>query len=361
MIAGTLGGMQVALMDMLSSPGGGGSGGAKDENPKGVYGVLDRMGKTLVELADGTEVTENTKVKESIKEMRAEFAQHKESLPLIFLRSQTIMPGEVYLGIVACDTRFMQPQTEGNLKVTVSIDSENHEFSFKRSFTNIKKGKHKAPVYSFNLPQKARDQFLGEWNGQIKTQGSTLTAVFRFETTKDGEFIGFLDSPDQGEYGIPISKIKIVDGKVNIKISQLGAKYKGKMEGDKIVGKYTQKGGSFPLTLKKGEYKAAYNFNIPEKTMDQLLGEWNGKLGPMAVVFRFETKENGDFTGYVDSPMQGAYGMPITGASLTDGKLKLKVKTVNGEFNGQLSGNSLTGDWTQMGKTNPLTLKKKNQ
>ena len=93
--------------------------------------------------------------------------------------------------------------------------------------------------------------------------------------------------------------------------------------------------------------------------MDQLLGEWNGNLGSLAVVFRFEMKENGDFAGFLDSPNQGAKGIPITGASFTDGKLQLKVKTINGEFNGQLSGNSLTGDWTQMGKTSPLTMKKK--
>ena len=90
------------------------------------------------------------------------------------------------------------------------------------------------------------------------------------------------------------------------------------------------------------------------------LEEWKGKLGLLTVVFRFETKEDGNFTGFLDSPIQGSYGIPITGASFTDGKLKLKVKTINGEFIGQLSGNSLTGDWTQNGRTSPLTLKKKN-
>ena len=56
------------------------------------------------------------------------------------------------------------------------------------------------------------------------------------------------------------------------------------------------------------------------------MGEWNGKLGPLAVVFRFEIKENGDFTRFLDSPMQGTSGIPITDASFTDGQLKLKVK-----------------------------------
>ena len=205
-----------------------------------------------------------------------------------------------------------------------------------------------------------KEKLLGSWIGELKTLGPTLTVVFRFEKTKDGEFAGFHDSPDQGGYGIPVNKTEMKDGTVNIKVSKLQASYKGKMEGDKIVGKFSQIGGSFPLTLKKGKYKAAYSINLPQKTRDQLLGKWNGKLGSLAIVFRFETKGKGNFVGYIDSPNQGARGIPITEATFTDGQLELKIKGVGGEYKGQLSGNSLSGKWTQMGRTNRLMLIKKN-
>lgn len=65
---------------------------------------------------------------------RAELGQLKESVPLIFLRPKTIIPDEVYNGIIACDTGFIRSDTEGNFKVAVSIDSKIHEFVFSRSF-----------------------------------------------------------------------------------------------------------------------------------------------------------------------------------------------------------------------------------
>ena len=89
------------------------------------YEVLDGFGKMLEKTA------------ENIEKTRTEFARHKESLPLIFLKSKTIMPGEVYLGIVACDTRGIEPQTKGNLRVVVSIDGENHEFTFSRGVADF--------------------------------------------------------------------------------------------------------------------------------------------------------------------------------------------------------------------------------
>ena len=205
-----------------------------------------------------------------------------------------------------------------------------------------------------------KEKLLGSWNGQLETPANSLTVVFRFEKIKGGEFVGFTDSPDQGGYGIPVTETEMKDGTVDIKVSSLQAEYKGKMADDEIVGKFTQRGMSFPLTLKKGEYKASvYSLSLPKRAMDQLLGEWHGNLGPLRLVFRFEMKENGDFVGFIDSPDQGAKGIPITQAALTDGRLEIKVKAVGGEFSGQLSDNNLDGEWTQMGRSNPLTLTKK--
>lgn len=205
-----------------------------------------------------------------------------------------------------------------------------------------------------------KEKLLGSWIGQLETPDNSLTVVFRFEMNKDGEFVGFTDSPDQGGFGIPVTETAIEEGTVDIKVSSLQAEYKGKMAGDEIVGEFTQGGMSFPLTLRKGEYKVpVYSLSLPKRAMDQLLGEWHGNLGSLRLVFRFEKKENGDFVGFIDSPDQGAKGIPITQAALTDGRLELKVKAVGGEFSGQLSGKSLTGEWKQMRISNSLTLTKK--
>lgn len=84
--------------------------------------LLDSYGETVIQLSD------------DIKLLRTELSQLKESIPLIFIKPQNIMPDEIYNGIVACDTRFMKPDMEGKFNIVISIDGENHEFVFSRSF-----------------------------------------------------------------------------------------------------------------------------------------------------------------------------------------------------------------------------------
>ena len=203
------------------------------------------------------------------------------------------------------------------------------------------------------------EKLLGPWSGKLVTPNGSLTVVFRFETNEAGEFLGFTDSPDQGGYGIPVSSTGIEDGEVTIKVSRLQARYKGKIAGDEMVGEFTQMGRSFPLTLRKGMYKApAYPLSLSKEAMDQLQGEWQGKIGPLTMVFRFEKGKKGDFKGYVDCPEQGAKGIPITEAALTDGRLELKIKAASSEYAGLLSGNSLSGEYKHPGGSNTLTLTK---
>lgn len=202
-----------------------------------------------------------------------------------------------------------------------------------------------------------QEKLLGSWNGQLKTPNGSLTVVLRFQKTKDGKFVGFTDSPDQGGYGIPVSSTEVVDSTVTIKVSRLQARYEGKMANDEMVGKFTQMGKSYPLTLKKGK-APVISLSLSKEAMDQLSGEWQGKLGPLTVLFRFEKTANGDFLGFLDSPDQGAKGIPITEASLTDGRLEIKIKAIGGEFSGQLSGSSLSGEWMQGGQSHLLTLTK---
>jgi hypothetical protein len=112
------------------------------------------------------------------------------------------------------------------------------------------------------------------------------------------------------------------------------------------------------LSLKKGKYVApVYKLTLPKETMDRLSGKWNGKMAswdgksdPSDVVFRFEKTKNGDFKGFVDMPAQGTTGMPVTEATLSDGKLTLKIKAAMAvEFKGQLSGDKLVGEWVTAG------------
>lgn len=224
----------------------------------------------------------------------------------------------------------------------------------------LKKGEYKAQVNKLNLPEETMEHLSGEWHGQLKTPATTLAVVFNFERTEKGEFVGSISIPDQGVKGLPVTEANLSDGKLTLKVKAVQAEFKGKLADNELTGEWTQPGmSSMPLLLKKGKYiPQVYSLKLPSETMERLSGKWQGKLGPLTLVFRFKKTEKGDFLGFLDSPDQGAKGIQFTEASLSDGKLTLKVKMANAEFKGQLSDESLVGEWVQGGKNTPLTLKK---
>lgn len=90
----------------------------------------------------------------------------------------------------------------------------------------------------------------GIWSGDLNAQGTEIYLVFHF--SENG---CMLDSPDQGVKGIPAeAKVNAVGG-VEVSIPSIGATYSGVLLPDKIVGTFTQRGMSFPLTLTPGERK----------------------------------------------------------------------------------------------------------
>ena len=205
---------------------------------------------------------------------------------------------------------------------------------------------YEKPTFS----KKDMDTLLGSWNGKLSIPGGSLTAIFRFEMSEKGEFVGLSDWPDNGGYGAPLTDMEINDGRISLKIPVINAEYKGKFTDNEMVGEYKMAGVpvTLPLTLKKGEYVApVYELSLPKETMNQLRGKWHGKIGSLNVVFRFEETKDGNFVGFVDSPDQGAFGKPFTDAEFSDGELILKANYVNCEFIGKLSGDNIVGTWIQ--------------
>ena len=101
----------------------------------------------------------------------------------------------------------------------------------------------------------------------------------------------------------------------------------------------------------------------PKTKNETIAGTWVGTLNTGAVKLRIvvELKKNdaGEWSGSLDSPDQGAFGIPIESASLVDGKVRFQSKQVGGTFDGKLSadGKEITGEWKQGGGTLPLVLK----
>ena len=300
-----------------------------------------------------------------LQTMHEQNQQILDAMPDFIMSPQIIVPGDTYTGVLVCNMKQTTPAIDGTFEISVSVDGDKHTFAFNRRFTTSKQGEFEAPVYNLDLPKKIKAQLSGEWNG-ILTMGmmqptTSTVYVFRFEKSKTGDFLGSIEMPEQGGVEFSITDANMSDGKLMLKVKTIEGEFIGKISGDKIAGDWKQMGAeSTPLTLNRGTYvPPVYPLNLPEEAMDQLAGNWNGKLNNMDITIMFIETDGGDFKGFFDRPQMNQKDLPITDASLSEGKLTLQIKTeFPSEFIGEIFGDKLIGDWKDMGKRTLLILDK---
>lgn len=91
-------------------------------------------------------------------------------------------------------------------------------------------------------------------------------------------------------------------------------------------------------------------------------GVWEGKLNTGAVSLRIVLHINGEagaYTATMDSPDQGAKGIPVSRVLQMDDSLLLEVAAIGGKLSGKLVNDTVfNGQWMQGGASLPLDLKK---
>lgn len=103
-----------------------------------------------------------------------------------------------------------------------------------------------------------------------------------------------------------------------------------------------------------------------DATQLTLVGIWEGAvlIGRENFNLAFAiTVSDGAYSAALISRQMGVYGMPADLITVVDGRIKIKIINVDGEFNGQLfreaGSNDITrisGDWFQEGEMLPLVL-----
>ena len=91
----------------------------------------------------------------------------------------------------------------------------------------------------------------GVWAGTLETGGPKLKIVMRIVKDSGGGYTTKLDSPDQGAFGIPVTKTTVTAEGVTLELKDLNAGFEGSfsMDGKKLSGNWTQGGGAMPLTF----------------------------------------------------------------------------------------------------------------
>ncbi len=92
-----------------------------------------------------------------------------------------------------------------------------------------------------------------------------------------------------------------------------------------------------------------------------LIGSWTGKLElgtvQLNLVFNISTNEQGELSCTLDSPDQGAKGIPATVSVADSTKLTITIPALGVTYNGELNDGVISGTFTQQGYSFPLNLK----
>jgi len=107
--------------------------------------------------------------------------------------------------------------------------------------------------YNFCFSQSENSFIEGYWYGLLEFQNSALIITFDIKTNEQDSLIGEVNSPLQGAYHIPVTKIKLLNDSVELQIKSLSANVKGKyIEKDSIIdGIFHQAIFNIPFKLKK--------------------------------------------------------------------------------------------------------------
>ncbi len=204
--------------------------------------------------------------------------------------------------------------------------------------------------------------YVGTWEGDIVAGGATLPTVFHFEVDDVDELIGTVDSPTQNAYGLPISSVTLDDdGNVRISISMTGATFVARLEDDRLVGTWKQRGIEVPLSCARRTIEPVERVAGQER----FVGSWEGTLAvsgmKVRLLFHVAEEDDGRLTGTTDSPDQGARGIPISRISPeADGSVEIRVDAFGGTYTGRLTedGDGLNGHLEQHGVSMPLDMKR---
>ncbi|OZC02691.1 alpha/beta hydrolase family protein [Rubricoccus marinus] len=210
-------------------------------------------------------------------------------------------------------------------------------------------------VCLFFASAAAAQDLSGSWRGPLVTPGGTLTLVLHLTPEASGGYTAAVDSPDQGVRGLGATATATGDT-LTVTVGAVGARYVATASGDTMTGTFSQGGGSFPLTLTRGDAPEAAVVD-PSATLAPLVGEWNGVLGgalPLVLTLSPGTSPD-TLLATLDSPSQEAFGIPTAGAWIESGRLQVSIPVISGGYTAEIRGDSLVGTWDQ-GFAQPLTL-----
>jgi len=203
----------------------------------------------------------------------------------------------------------------------------------------------------------------GDWQGLLKAGTIQLHIILHVTKDNNGNLQATMDSVDQRAFGLPVSSISLKNSKLKFEVDKVGGSYVGKLSPDatKISGSWLQGGAFLDLDFKRATnaVKAQPKPGPPSDIDGDWLGTVEANGMKLRVVFHIRNMADG-LTATMDSPDQGAMGIPTTTVTRNGSSLKIEMKQINGAFEGKINPDLATVDgmYTYSGGGLPLVLKR---
>lgn len=149
---------------------------------------------------------------------------------------------------------------------------------------------------------------------------------------------------------------------MSLTVEAVNGTYEGDVNADatQITGTWSQ-GQSLPLKFTRGPAPARTAAKAGKSS--DIDGAWQGTLdlggNKLRVIFHITNTDQG-LTATLDSPDQGANGIPVTQVTRSGSSLTMELKGIGGKFEGKIADSlqSIDGTWSQGEGSSPLVLKR---
>lgn len=214
-----------------------------------------------------------------------------------------------------------------------------------------------APYQEPVLSPEQIARLSGSWLGKLKpVPGGELefTVVVTIQQNEEGEAVATMSVPEQGGNNIPVDSIELDGDELTLEISQARLEISGSLSGESFTGQWVQAGQALDLSLAKGEYEQP-GLELTALAFARLQGPWHGNVSGLTIVLRVE-ESDGKYLALLDSPDQGASDIPITTFELNGDNLSLAIAALRVSYEAVVSGDEISGQWTQGPQAQQLAL-----
>ena len=226
-----------------------------------------------------------------------------------------------------------------------------------------------APLSPAAYTRRPDAPLQGAWKGTLNAGGVPLRLLAKISEASPGNFVGTMDSKDQGARNMPLTRVQYSKPTVSFDIASIDGHYVGTLNDDasEIDGTWTQLGRENPLLLQRtdpGEDPSPTADAYAFASEAELQGYWNGTLDANGTKLRLALKiaraTDKSYSASIDSLDQGAKDIPATAVTFHDSNVEVEWRALRALFHGRLEGGRLVGFWQQGPSDFPMEFDRTN-